>query len=55
MKAIINVNGKERTESLCIVDTLNNEVTLIEIDKQEIKLNMDEVYVEINIFGKTDL
>lgn len=54
MKAVIKVNGEESKDSFCIVDTLSNIVTLIEINKPEIILNMDNVYVELNILGRID-
>lgn len=50
MEAIIKVNGVERPESLCIVDTLNNVVKLTEFTTPERKLDLDYAYVEVNIF-----
>ena len=54
MEAIIKVNGVERPKSLCIVDTLNNAVTLTELTTPERKLDMNYAYVEVNIFGDID-
>lgn len=55
MGAIIRVNGTELPESLVIVDTLSNEVTLETILDSDVKLNMDEIHVEVNIFGNVIL
>lgn len=54
MEAVIKVNGVERPESLCIVDTLNNVVKLTEFTTPERKLDLDYAYAEVNIFGDID-
>lgn len=54
MNPIIKVNGVEVKDALCVVDSLSNIVTLEVVDGGEEKLNMDKVYVEVNIFGKVD-
>lgn len=51
MPAIIKVNGMEVPESLAIVDTLSNEVSLETLMDGGVKLNLNEVYVEVNIIG----
>ena len=54
MSAVIKVNGTVIPESLVIVDTLSNEVTLETLLDNGKKLNK-EVHVEVHIFGDVDL
>jgi len=55
MGAVIKVNGVEVPEALCVTDTANNIVTLETMFSGEVKLNMNKIYVEVNIFGDIDL
>lgn len=54
MRAIVKHNGVELPEALCIVDTSNNTVTLETMFDPSIKLDLDRVYVEVNIFGELE-
>lgn len=54
MKPVIKHNGVRLTEALCIVDTSNNTVTLETMFDPSIKLDLDRVYVEVNIFGELE-
>lgn len=51
MKAIIKINGVELPEALCLVNTASNIVTLETMPEPNIKLDLDKVYVEVNLFG----
>ena len=53
MSAVIKVNGTVIPDSLVIVDTLSNEVTLETLLDNGKKLNK-EVHVEVHIFGDID-
>lgn len=54
MSAVIKVNGTVIPDSLVIVDTLSNEVTLETLLDNGKKLNKDKVHVEVHIFGDID-
>lgn len=54
MKAIIKHNGVIVPEALCIVDTSNNTVRLGTMFTANEKLNLEKVYVEVNLFGELE-
>lgn len=51
MRAVIKHNGVELTEALCMVNTAGNIVTLETMCEASMKVNLDKVYVEVNMFG----
>ena len=51
MKAVVKHNGVELPESLCLVNTASNIVTLETMLEPNISLDLDKVYVEVNLFG----
>lgn len=51
MSVVIKVNGMEVPESLAIIDTANNEVTLQTMFVSEQKLDVDRIHAEVNIYG----
>lgn len=55
MSAIIRVNGTEVPESLAIIDTANNTVSLQTMFVCEQKLDVDKIHAEVNLFGEIDL
>lgn len=55
MGAIIKVNGMEVPESLAIIDTANNTVTLQTMLISEQKLDVDKIHAEVNLFGEIEL
>ncbi len=55
MSAIIKVNGMEVPESLAIIDTANNTVTLQTMLISEQKLDVDKIHAEVNLFGEIEL
>lgn len=55
MRAVVKLNGVELKDCLCIIDNSVNEVTVQTETNNGEKLNMDNVYVEVNIFGEIDL
>ena len=55
MRAIIKVNNVEVPESLVVVDTLSEEVTIQTPYTPEQKLDMNCCYVEVNIIGKLEV
>lgn len=54
MGAIIKVNGMEVPESLAIIDTANNTVTLETMLISEQKLDVDKIHAEVNLFGEIE-
>ncbi len=62
MGAVIKVNGMEVPESLAIIDTANNTVTLQtmliseqELDVDKIHVDVDKIHAEVNLFGEIEL
>lgn len=55
MGAVIKVNGMETKESLAVVDTLNNKATLETVFDNGRELDLQKVYVEVNIYGDVDI
>lgn len=55
MSAIIKVNGMEVPESLAIIDTANNTVTLQTMLISEQKLDVDKIHAEVKLFGEIEL
>ncbi len=55
MSAVIKVNGMEVPESLAIIDTANNTVTLQTMLISEQKLDVDKIHAEVNLFGEIEL
>ena len=51
MKAVVKHNGVELPEALCLVNTASNIVTLEIMLEPNISLDLDKVYVEVNLFG----
>lgn len=51
MRAIVKHNGVELPEALCLVNTASNIVTLETMLEPSISLDLDKVYVEVNLFG----
>lgn len=51
MKALIKHNGVIVPEALCLVNTASNIVTLETMFEPNISLDLDKVYVEVNLFG----
>ena len=54
MKTRIMLNGKELTNSICTIDSLNNKVTLDTEEGIHTKLDPHTSYIEVNIFGNED-
>ncbi len=54
MRAVIKHNGVELPESLCLVNTASNIVTLTTMYDPSMKLNLDKVYAEVNLFGELE-
>ena len=54
MSAIIKVNGMEVPESLAIIDTANNTVTLQTMLISEQELDVDKIHAEVNLFGEIE-
>lgn len=52
MRAKIKFNGKEIPDSLCIVDSASNIVTLQTPVTGEEKIDMETHAVEVNIYGE---
>ena len=52
MKAVIKHNGIEIPNSMCLVNTADNIATLDVTFGPSMKLDMDRVYVEVNVFGE---
>lgn len=55
MGAVIRVNGIEAPESLAIIDTANNEVSLQTMLVSEQKLDINKIHAEVNLFGEIEL
>lgn len=51
MGAVIRVNGVETPESIAVIDTANNIITLETMFTGEQKLSADIAYAEVNLFG----
>ena len=49
MRAIVKHNGK--LEALCHINTASNIVTLQTMLEPSMNLDLDKVYVEVNLFG----
>ena len=54
MGAVIKVNGMEVPESLAIIDTANNVVTLQTMLISEQKFDVDKIHAEVNLFGEIE-
>ena len=52
MGAVIKVNGMEVPESLAIIDTANNTVTLQTMLISEQELDVDKIHAEVNQIGR---
>lgn len=55
MSAVIKVNGVEVPESLAIVDTANNTVSLQTMFVHEQKLDVNRIHAEVNLYGDIEL
>ena len=55
MGAVIKVNGMEVPESLAIIDTANNTVTLQTMLISEQELDVDKIHAEDNLCGEIEL
>lgn len=55
MGAVIRVNGIEVPESLAVIDTANNEVSLQTMFVSEQKLDINKIHAEVNLFGEIEL
>lgn len=55
MGAVIRVNGIEVPESLAVIDTANNEVSLLTMLVSEQKLDINKIHAEVNLFGEIEL
>lgn len=55
MGAVIKVNGMEVPESLAIIDTANNTVTLQTMLISEQELDVYKIHAEVNLFGEIEL
>ena len=51
MRAIVKHNGKPLLEALCHINTASNIVTLQTMLEPGMNLDLDKVYVEVNLFG----
>lgn len=51
MRAIVKHNGIELPEALCLVNTASNLVSLETMLEPSMNLDLDKVYVEVNLFG----
>lgn len=51
MGAIIKVNGREITDSFCIIDTLCKNVEFNTVDGIPKKLKYQDIHAEVNIYG----
>lgn len=51
MSVVIKVNGVEVPESLAIIDTANNTVSLQTMLVSEQVLDVDRIHAEVNIYG----
>lgn len=55
VKAVIKHNGTEIPEALCLVNTASNIVTLERMNEPNIILDLNKVYVEVNLFGALEI
>lgn len=55
MGAVIRVNGIEVPESLAVIDTASNEVSLQTMLVSEQKLDINKIHAEVNLFGEIEL
>ena len=54
MRAIVKHNGIELPEALCLVNTASNLVSLETMLEPSMNLDLDKVYVEVNLFGELE-
>ena len=54
MKAVIKHNGQVIPDAMCSVNTAGNIVVLNRMYEPSMELNLDRVYVEVNLFGELE-
>lgn len=55
MSAVIKINGTEVPESLVIIDTANNTVSLQTMLVHEQVLDVNRIHAEVNLYGDIEL
>ena len=51
MRAVVKHNGSPLLDALCHINTASNIVTLQTMLEPGMNLDLDKVYVEVNLFG----
>ena len=51
MRAVVKHNGNPLLDALCLVNTASNRVSLETMLEPGMNLDLDKVYVEVNLFG----